>query len=162
LRTGLRILFPRYYSLQEGNITWRLTETSEEGLHLDYFDQGAPIRPDFKARHRVKIFINVDSEARRWRVSHDLPEALKRCRVAVRPRAPGVFEVGAREPADRIDGNAGARGDFHEALPPDRLLILDRAQHNEVELELHRALELLPRVARGRHQTGRPLLQPHQ
>ena len=45
LRQGLSILFPRYLSLEEANITWRLTETYEEGLHVDVFAKGAPLPP---------------------------------------------------------------------------------------------------------------------
>ena len=93
LRAGLRTLFPRYFSLQEGNISWRLTETSQEGLHLDFFDRGAPLTPELKRRHRLKIFINVDSEARSWRVSHDLPEVLKRCRAALPEALPDDINV---------------------------------------------------------------------
>jgi hypothetical protein len=93
LRAGLRALFPRYFSLQEANITWRLTETSKEGLHLDVFDGGAPLSRELKARHRLKVFINIDSEARTWRVSHDLPEVLKRCRSAMPAALPDDINV---------------------------------------------------------------------
>jgi hypothetical protein len=93
LRAGLRTLFPRYYSLQEGNISWRLTETSKEGLHLDFFDRGAPLKAELKARHRLKVFINVDTEARSWRVSLDLPQVLKRCRDAMPEALPDDINV---------------------------------------------------------------------
>ena len=42
-------------SLQDVNITWRLTETREEGMHLDYFDGGAPTMPGAKLAHGAKI-----------------------------------------------------------------------------------------------------------
>ncbi|KPK06246.1 MAG: hypothetical protein AMJ64_09675 [Betaproteobacteria bacterium SG8_39] len=81
LRIALRVLFPRYYSLERNvNITWRLTETRDEGMHLDVFDSGRPMSAKLRAQHRVKIFVNIDTEPRRWRVSYDLPELLKRCR----------------------------------------------------------------------------------
>ena len=76
LRTGLARLFPHYCSLAEGNITWRLTETVQEGLHLDVFDGGRPLSPHLKSLHRVKVFINIDAEPRRWRTSRDLPQLL--------------------------------------------------------------------------------------
>lgn len=76
LRTALALLFPHYRSLKEGNITWRLTETIEEGLHLDVFDGGKPLPPGAKSGHRVKVFINIDREPRRWRTSRDLPGLL--------------------------------------------------------------------------------------
>lgn len=93
LRAGLRVLFPRYYSLQEGNISWRLTETSREGLHLDFFDRGAPLKAELKQRHRLKVFINVDTEARSWRVSHDLPEVLRRGRELLPAALPDDLNV---------------------------------------------------------------------
>jgi hypothetical protein len=77
LRHGLSLLFPRYFSMREGNITWRLTETVAEGLHFDVFQRGAPLTPVHKSLHRVKLFINIDDEPRKWRTSHDMPEALK-------------------------------------------------------------------------------------
>ncbi len=80
LREGLRALFPAYHSLQEGNITWRLTETVEESLHLDTFGDGGPSMPLHKRAHRVKIFINIDREPRVWRTSLDLPGVLHACR----------------------------------------------------------------------------------
>ena len=77
LRHGLGQLFPRYFSLREGNITWRLTRTVEEGLHFDVFQGGAPLAPIGKSLHRVKLFINIDDEPRQWRTSHDMPTALR-------------------------------------------------------------------------------------
>lgn len=76
----MRTLLPRYYSLTEGNITWRLTETLNEGMHADGFNRGHPSSPESKGRsHRVKLFINIDSELRKWWTSCALPETLRRC-----------------------------------------------------------------------------------
>jgi len=93
LRTGLALLFPHYRSLEEGNITWRLTETVEEGLHLDVFKGGKPLPQPSKSRHRVKIFINIDREPRRWRTSRDLPGLLKACRGALPGELPDEINV---------------------------------------------------------------------
>ncbi len=72
LRAGLRQMFPRYYSLQEANITWRLCETPEEGMHMDVFCNGIPVPEQFRPLHRLKVFINIDSEPRSWRTSFDM------------------------------------------------------------------------------------------
>lgn len=80
LRRGLSILFPAYHSLREVNTTWRLTETVEEGMHLDVFAGGVPLGPKLKKAHRVKIFMNIDSEPRLWRTPFDLPAVLRTCR----------------------------------------------------------------------------------
>jgi hypothetical protein len=93
LRHGLHFLFPSYHSLQDVNITWRLTETHEEGMHLDYFDGGAPTIPGAKLAHRVKIFINLDSEPRRWRTSFDLPGVLAKCREQLPTEMPDDLNV---------------------------------------------------------------------
>jgi hypothetical protein len=77
---GLRILFPRYYSLKEFNTTWRLTETRDQVMHIDGFQDGRPLSAAQKNSHRIKIFINIDSEPRRWRTSYTLPELFNRCR----------------------------------------------------------------------------------
>jgi hypothetical protein len=94
LRTALRTLFPRYYSLEKNvNITWRLTETRDEGMHLDVFDNGRPMNARLRAQHRVKIFVNIDSEPRRWRVSYDLPRLLERCRDQLPDALPDDLNV---------------------------------------------------------------------
>jgi len=94
LRLALRVLFPRYYSLGTNvNITWRLTETRDEGMHLDVFDQGRPMSDKLRTRHRVKVFVNIDAEPRRWRVSYDLPELLKRCRDQLPDELPDDVNV---------------------------------------------------------------------
>ena len=81
IRDAMRALFPRYLSIRQGNITWRLTETVNEGLHVDGFFGGQPTPPAVKGREqRIKLFINIDSEPRRWWTSYPLPELLKRHR----------------------------------------------------------------------------------
>lgn len=67
---ALARVLPHYHSLRGGNITWRFTETANEGMHIDGFAGGAPRgqNPD----HRVKLFINVDSLPRHWRISYDV------------------------------------------------------------------------------------------
>lgn len=77
LRRALSVLFPMYRSLQDANITWRLTETIEEGMHLDVFGGGAPLGAGDRLAHRLKIFVNIDGAPRRWRTSLDLPGVLE-------------------------------------------------------------------------------------
>ena len=93
LRHGLSMLFPRYYSLAQGNITWRLLETVEEGLHLDVFGGGTPLDERTKSTLRVKIFINIDTEPRRWRTSLDLPAVLKAGRGRLPDELPADVNV---------------------------------------------------------------------
>lgn len=94
LRLVLRTLFPRYHSLgRVVNITWRLTESRDEGMHLDVFDQGRPMSAKLRTQHRVKIFVNIDSEARHWRVSYTVPELLKRCRGQLPDELPDDLNV---------------------------------------------------------------------
>jgi hypothetical protein len=80
IRTALATLFPKYYSLQQSNITWRMTLTENEVMHLDSFLGGKPTPPGAKIAHRIKLFINIDSQPRKWRISYPLPEILKRYR----------------------------------------------------------------------------------
>ena len=94
LRGALRVLFPRYYSLEKNvNITWRLSETRDEGMHLDVFDNGRPMNAALRSLHRVKIFVNIDSAPRRWRVSYDLPRLLKHCRDQLPDELPDDVNV---------------------------------------------------------------------
>jgi hypothetical protein len=93
LRQGLSQLFPRYYSLKEGNITWRLTETAQEGMHFDIFNQGMPLSDADKNWHRVKLFINIDSEPRHWRTTLDFPGVLKTCRYSLPDELPDDVNV---------------------------------------------------------------------
>lgn len=81
VRNALYTLLPRYFSLAEFNITWRMTETVDECMHIDGFRGGSPTPAKEKGRlHRVKLFVNIDSVPRKWRTSCALPEILKRCR----------------------------------------------------------------------------------
>jgi hypothetical protein len=94
LRIAMRTLFPRYFSLEKNvNITWRLTETRDEGMHLDVFDNGRPMNARLRAQHRVKVFVNIDTEPRRWRVSYDLPALLKRSRDQLPEALPDDLNV---------------------------------------------------------------------
>jgi len=93
LRRGLQILFPAYVSLRDGNITWRLTETVEEGMHLDVFAGGAPINTGKPLPHRLKVFINIDAEPRSWRTSLDLPGVLSTCRESMPAELPDDVNV---------------------------------------------------------------------
>jgi hypothetical protein len=86
LRRGLALLLDPYRRIFEGNISWRLRETVEEGLHVDVFNRGRPMDPEYKSLHRIKIFINIDDQPRRWRTSLDLPGILARARGLL-PRA---------------------------------------------------------------------------
>ena len=102
LRQGLSILFPRYLSLEEANITWRLTETYEEGLHVDVFAKGAPLPPAARSLHRLKVFINIDSVPRRWRTSLDLAGVLRACRGTLPDELPDDLNV-VNDIVDKFD-----------------------------------------------------------
>ena len=93
LRTGIRQLFPHYHSLQEANITWRLCETLEEGMHMDVFGNGMPVPQQFRSLHRVKTFINIDAQPRRWRTSFDMPRVLKSGRGKLPDALPNDINV---------------------------------------------------------------------
>jgi hypothetical protein len=68
-------LFPRYRFMENaGNITFRFCPTRDEGMHIDSF-------PGTSRIHRVKLFVNFDTEPRQWRVScssFDLIQRLRR------------------------------------------------------------------------------------
>lgn len=65
LRGDLPLLFPRY-GLKEANITFRYTPTASDGaMHLDVFQATSNV-------HRVKLFINMDTDYRVWTTSYDL------------------------------------------------------------------------------------------
>lgn len=116
IRVGLVTLFPKYYSLQEGNITWRLCRTEKEGLHFDIFSQGKPLDTALKSDHRIKLFFNIDTQPRRWRVSYHLREALKACRAHLPAAMPDDINV-----ANWIIDKTGALEDVpaHDvAFPP--------------------------------------------
>ena len=74
LRLGVQVLFPRY-RFRGDEITWRLTPTGPEGLHFDVGDADLEERK-VRNRHLVKVFINIDSEPRHWRMSRTLPDAI--------------------------------------------------------------------------------------
>lgn len=63
-------IFPSY-RLQKAIYTWRFTDTLFENLHWDNFHTDQ----DF---HQVRIFANVDSAPRIWRISHKIEEYAKR------------------------------------------------------------------------------------
>jgi hypothetical protein len=83
IREALRTLFPKYFSLMCGNITWRLTDTPEGDLHIDCFNKGQRLNDHMNSFHRIKLFINSDTEPRLWRTSFSLPEVLARYRDAL-------------------------------------------------------------------------------
>jgi len=76
IRMAMRYLFPKYFTLLEGNITWRLTPTNGDGLHFDYYhnSNGRPeiIDKSEKNLNKIKLFINIDSEPRVWWTSRNL------------------------------------------------------------------------------------------
>lgn len=117
VRNALRLLFPRYFSLAEGNITWRMTETIDEVMHLDGYHGGKPTPAAMKGMsHRIKLFVNIDSEPRKWRTSYTLPEILKRCR--------GRFPQGLPDDVDQLAYHLQYQGilpalPYHEVdIPP--------------------------------------------
>lgn len=73
---ALRALFPRYFSLARANITYRLTETKDGGLHFDVFKGGRPFGDANNMIRRIKLFINVDTKPRHWHTSFTLRDAL--------------------------------------------------------------------------------------
>jgi hypothetical protein len=93
LRRGLALLLAPYRRIQEGNISWRLRETVQEGLHLDVFNRGRPMDAEHKLLHRIKIFINIDVEPRRWRTSLDLPAILGHARGRLPAALPDDLNV---------------------------------------------------------------------
>ncbi len=108
IREALRTLLPHYLSLTEGNITWRLTETINEGMHVDGFGGGKPTKPSNKGRlQRIKLFVNIDSEPRKWRTSFTLPEMLKRYANRLPPAV--------ADDADLLSYRIGGVGFLHEA-----------------------------------------------
>ncbi len=88
IREALRILFPKYYSLFCGNITWRITDTPTSIMHIDHFNNRQPT-PDYDSfLHKIKLFINIDQDLRHWRTSYTLPEILARYRHELPPSLP--------------------------------------------------------------------------
>lgn len=60
------------YRLLEANMTFRCVPTRDEGMHLDTFTNADP-----SPMHRLKFFLNIDSENREWQTSYSLPRALE-------------------------------------------------------------------------------------
>lgn len=125
LRTGLAQLFPHYCSLAEGNITWRLTETVDEGLHFDVFDDGRPLSSRLKSLHRVKVFVNIDSEPRRWRTSRDLPALLEACRDRLPPELPDNINV-VNDVIDKLGALEGQP--YHRVAYPSMSAVIVNAE----------------------------------
>jgi hypothetical protein len=111
LRRGLSMLFSPYRRMFEGNISWRLCETVEEGLHVDVFNRGRPLSAGVKTLHRLKIFVNIDDEPRRWRTSLDTPAILKHGRGRLPDALPDDLNV-VNDLIDKLDvlGDLPAHG----------------------------------------------------
>lgn len=62
IKCRVRDLFPRY-KIVGGQPTWRFTETGPEGLHYDSYG----VEPN--DHHHVRVFVNLDTEPRKWKVS---------------------------------------------------------------------------------------------
>lgn len=125
LRLGVATLFSRYHRLADANITWRLTETRAEGLHLDIFDQGNPLLPRKRLEHRVKVFVNIDAEPRRWRVSRDLPGILQAARSELPDALPDDINVVASV-IDKVGALDGAEA--HEVAYPTMSAVIVNAE----------------------------------
>ena len=80
IKEAIRILFPRYHSLQQGNNTWRCTNIVGDGLHFDYYlnnqDEPFRLKEENKLYQKIKLFINIDIEPRVWWTSFSLPDFL--------------------------------------------------------------------------------------
>jgi hypothetical protein len=74
LRLIIRQLFPAYRSMREGALTWRFSETRDENMHYDYFDQDSRF---YSRQHRVKFFINLDDAPRTWHLTHRIDRILR-------------------------------------------------------------------------------------
>ena len=70
LRGFARDVFRPYRFLKLG-VSWRFTSTGPEGLHVDYFRNEEDL-------HYLRIFMNVDHDARVWTLSHQLEELIRR------------------------------------------------------------------------------------
>lgn len=64
-----RTLFPGYRRIHE-SITWRFSETVNENLHVDVYEQDLP-------DHHLRLFVNMDSAPRLWNVSWTLEQLLR-------------------------------------------------------------------------------------
>jgi hypothetical protein len=63
-------LFPSYVVIRP-SITWRMTETFNENLHVDVYDKDLP-------DHHIRMFVNLDIVPRIWHTSHTLETMLTR------------------------------------------------------------------------------------
>ncbi len=63
-------LFPNY-EVRKPSITWRLTDTINENLHIDVYKEDFP-------DHHVRLFANLDTVPRIWHTSHTLENLLDR------------------------------------------------------------------------------------
>lgn len=69
IRGDIATLFP-HYKMTELNITTRMTPTRNCGMHIDTFKRSI-------SGHRLKFFINIDSEPRLWNTSYTMVRALE-------------------------------------------------------------------------------------
>lgn len=76
MRKLLNATFPGFQRARSYNCTFRLCPTRSEGLHYDYFLKGAALDPRYRKQTRIKIFLNVDSVSRVWRVGPTLKNYL--------------------------------------------------------------------------------------
>lgn len=65
----IHILFPTY-SIIRPSITWRMTETINENLHVDVYNDDLP-------DHHIRVFVNLDVVPRIWHTSHTLETLLE-------------------------------------------------------------------------------------
>lgn len=85
-------VFPTYDNVQWKNCMFRFTATRDEPPHLDYFNNGNPFAVEFR-QPRLKIFLNVDTEARIWHVGPTLRDLLKYSREYLAPALPSDLNV---------------------------------------------------------------------
>lgn len=88
IREGLRTILPKYFSLAAGNITWRMTETRDGGMYIDFWNQGRAASSKESSLHRIKLFLNIDKEPRQWRTSLSIPEIMARYRSELPAKIP--------------------------------------------------------------------------
>jgi hypothetical protein len=156
IRLGLHQLFPRYFAMREGNMTWRFTPSENEVMHYDSYgsEKGKHIKD-----MRIKFFVNLDAQPRIWRVSHHLSHMLANCfdpRLAEIgttttlndiTRIIGTTDVLFEEPAHRIEWPAlaavFANGDIishelvygHRAVGGDFSVKSEDMLHPELQAE---------------------------
>ncbi|MDX2235649.1 MAG: hypothetical protein NW200_14215 [Hyphomonadaceae bacterium] len=59
-----RTIFPKYKILKR-SITWRMSDTINENLHIDVYNEDLP-------DHHLRFFVNLDTTWRIWHTSHRL------------------------------------------------------------------------------------------